>query len=178
MKVLQLNSHYNQGGAARIAAYIHRQLLADGVESYVAYGRGAISQEKNVWRFDRTWEIYLSALLSRLTGINGWFNRRATKRLIKRMEEIQPDVIHMHALHGYYLNFPMLFQYINEKKIPACGPSMIVMRLWEIADISLIATNGSRDAENVLMCMVIPRASSLTLQRGCGNARENFYNRG
>lgn len=118
MKVLQINSHYNQGGAARIAAYIHRQLLEEGVESYVAYGRGALSEDKNVWRFDHTWEIYLSALLSRLTGINGWFNRRATKRLIKRMEEIQPDVIHMHALHGYYLNFPMLFRYINEKKIP------------------------------------------------------------
>ena len=118
MKVLQINSHYNQGGAARIAAYIHRQLLAEGVESYVAYGRGKVSEEQNVYRFNRTWEIYLSALLSRLTGINGWFNRGATKRLLRLMKQIQPDVVHMHALHGYYLNWPLLFEYLNRQQIP------------------------------------------------------------
>lgn len=118
MKVLQINSHYNQGGAARIAAYIHRQLLAEGVESYVAYGRGKVSEEQNVYRFNRTWEIYLSALLSRLTGVNGWFNRGATKRLLRLMDRIQPDVVHMHALHGYYLNWPLLFGYLNQRRIP------------------------------------------------------------
>ena len=118
MKVLQINSHYNQGGAARIAAYIHRQLLADGVESYVAYGRGKVSEDTNVYRFNYTWEVYWSALMSRLTGINGWFNRGATKRLISIMKKMNPDVVHMHALHGYYLNWPMLFDYLNEHNIP------------------------------------------------------------
>ena len=47
MKILQINSHYNQGGAARIVACIHRQLLEEGEESYVAYGRGAGDEEKN-----------------------------------------------------------------------------------------------------------------------------------
>lgn len=118
MKVLQINSHYNQGGAARIAAYIHRELLAEGVESYVAYGRGKVWSEQNVYRFNRTWEIYLSALLSRLTGINGWFNRGATKRLLRLIKQIQPDVVHMHAMHGYYVNWPLLFGYLNKQQIP------------------------------------------------------------
>jgi len=118
MKVLQINSHYNQGGAARIAAYIHRQLLAEGVESYVAYGRGKVSEDVNVFRFNRTWEIYWSALMSRLTGINGWFNRGATRRLIRKMKQIHPDVVHLHAMHGYYVNWPMLFTYLNEQQIP------------------------------------------------------------
>lgn len=118
MKILQITSHYNHGGAARIAAYIHRQLLAEGVESYVAYGRGAISEDKNVFRFNRTWEVYWSALMSRLTGINGWFNRGATRRLIKQMKEIQPQVVHLHAIHGYYLHWPMLFDYLNRQQIP------------------------------------------------------------
>lgn len=118
MKVLQINSHYNQGGAARIAAYVHRQLMADGVESYVAYGRGAKSEDAHTFRFNTTPEVYASALLSRLTGLNGWFNRIATRRLIRFMKKWKPDVIHMHALHGYYLNFPMLFKYINKEQIP------------------------------------------------------------
>ena len=118
MKVLQINSHYNQGGAARIAAYIHRELLDSGVDSYVAYGRGIKTDAPQTFRFDTTPEIYLSALLSRLSGLNGWFNRLATRRLIRFMESWKPDVVHIHALHGYYVNFPMLFSYINEHQIP------------------------------------------------------------
>lgn len=117
MKILQINSHYNQGGAARIVACIHRQLLREGVESYVAYGRGQQSQEQNVYRFNHPLGIYASALFSRVTGLNGWSNRHATKRLIRFIDKIHPDIIHMHALHGYYLNFPMLFDYINSHNI-------------------------------------------------------------
>ena len=124
MRILQINSHYDQGGAARIVACIHRQLLADGEASYVAYGRGDIKpseadrQGKNVWRFNQPAEVYLSALTSRIIGIHGWSNTMATKRLLRFIDRIKPDVIHLHALHGYYLNFPMLFSYINEKEIP------------------------------------------------------------
>lgn len=118
MKVLQINSHYNQGGAARIVACIHRQLQQDGIESYVAYGRGHKVTEAGVYRFNHVPEIYWSALMSRLTGLNGWWNRMATKRLIKYIRQIKPDVIHLHALHGYYLNFGMLFRYLKEQDIP------------------------------------------------------------
>lgn len=123
MVILQINSHYNQGGAARIAACIHGQLLKEGQKSYVAYGRGKKIQEaeaaaQNLYCFDRPWEVYFSALVSRVIGINGWSNRAATRRLIAYMEKIRPDIVHLHALHGYYLNFPMLFGYLNEKQIP------------------------------------------------------------
>lgn len=146
MKILQINSHYNQGGAARIVACIHRQLLADGEDSYVAFGRGKKPEpakadiedkverkafstsevksykediaDKNVFKFGKSPEIYLSALISRAAGINGWSNRLATKRLIMLIDRIGPDLIHMHALHGYYLNLPLLFAYINKRNIP------------------------------------------------------------
>lgn len=118
MRILQINSHYNQGGAARIVACIHKQLLQDGQESYVAYGRGKKAQDENVYRFNCAPEIYISAFVSRLTGLNGWGNRMATKRLLKYIEKVNPDVIHMHALHGYYLNFGMLFTYLKKKNIP------------------------------------------------------------
>ena len=63
MKILQINSHYNQGGAARIVACIHRQLLEEGEESYVAYGRGAGDEEKNVISIDKKYEVYLLSLI-------------------------------------------------------------------------------------------------------------------
>lgn len=118
MKVLQINSHYDQGGAARIVATLHRQLLKKGIESYVAYGRGEISKEENVLSFGNTPGVYCSAFLSRFTGWNGYFNHIATGKLIKLMKKIQPDMIHMHVLHGYYINVPMLFRFINKHNIP------------------------------------------------------------
>lgn len=118
MKVLQINSHYDQGGAARIVATLHRQLLKKGIESYVAYGRGEISKEENVLSFGNTPGVYCSAFLSRFTGWNGYFNHIATRKLIKLMKKIQPDMIHMHVLHGYYINVPMLFRFINKHNIP------------------------------------------------------------
>lgn len=118
MKILQINSHYNQGGAARIVACIHRQLLANGEESYVAYGRGSRPTEENIYQFNKVPEIYFSALFSRVVGINGWCNRMATKRLIAFIDKVKPDIIHLHALHGYYLNFPVFFDYVNQKNIP------------------------------------------------------------
>ena len=118
MKILQINSHYDEGGAARIVACIHRQLLQEGQEAYVAYGRGMEGREKNVFRFNQTVEVYFSAFMSRITGLNGWWNRRATKRLLSYIERIQPDIIHLHALHGYYLNYQIFFDYINTKGIP------------------------------------------------------------
>ena len=118
MKILQINSHYDQGGAARIAACIHRELLRSGEESVVAYGRGAKGTDRNTFRFDTVPEIYLSALFSRLSGVNGWCNRLATGRLIRFMKRWKPDVVHLHALHGYYLNFPMLFAYLDRQRIP------------------------------------------------------------
>lgn len=118
MKVLQINSHYDQGGAARIVACIHRQLLEDGHESYVAYGRGKRPREQNVYQFNNLLDVYASAFVSRAAGIHGWSNKIATRRLHRFMDKIQPDIVHMHALHGYYINLPMFFEYINKHKIP------------------------------------------------------------
>ena len=118
MRILQINSHYNQGGAARIVACIHRQLKQDGIESYVAYGRGPKVAEEGVYRFNYVPEVYFSAFFSRFVGLNGWWNRLATRRLIKYIKKVNPDIIHMHAMHGYFLNFGMLFRFIKEQNLP------------------------------------------------------------
>lgn len=118
MRILQINSHYNQGGAARIVACIHTGLHQEGIEAYAAYGRGARVEDENVYQFGRVPEIYFSALASRLIGLNGWNNQSATRRLLRYIDRVRPDVLHLHTLHGYYLNFKMLFEYINSRRIP------------------------------------------------------------
>lgn len=118
MKILQISSHYSEGGAAGMAATLHRQLLIKGIDAYAVYGRGKGALEKGVYGFGNKPGVYISALLSHLTGWNGYFNHWATLKLIRLIKQIQPDMIHMHVLHGYYVNVPMLFHYINQNKIP------------------------------------------------------------
>ena len=63
---------------------------------------------------EKTWHM----TMARLTGLNGCFSVVATRRLIHRLKEFRPDVIHMHNLHGWFVNLPMLFRYIQKQDIP------------------------------------------------------------
>lgn len=52
------------------------------------------------------------------SGLQGRFAPVSTERLLKKMEGFQPDLIHLHNLHGDFLNLPMLFGYIKRHHIP------------------------------------------------------------
>lgn len=60
----------------------------------------------------------VNVLLSRITGLEGCFSRFLTKRLLRKIKTFNPDVIHLHNLHGSYINLPMLFRYIKKHNIP------------------------------------------------------------
>lgn len=115
MKVVQINCSAS-GSTGNIAKAIHRRLLNDGHESYIFYEAGNAT-EKNMFRIGNYFELHSHAVLSRNLGRQGYFSHFATVRLIRKLRSICPDVIHLHNLHGSYLNLPMLFRYL--KKSPA-----------------------------------------------------------
>ncbi len=55
--------------------------------------------------------------ISRIDGKDGFHYHSLTNKLIKELDTFKPDIIHIHNLHGYYLNVPLLFDYINKNKI-------------------------------------------------------------
>lgn len=116
MKIIQINSVPN-GSTGTIMLNIHNRLLADGIESYAIWGRGRKSNNNNEIYMNDNLGVYMHALYSRITGRCGYGSKRATKKLLLRFDEIKPDVIHLHNIHGYYINIEMLFNYIKEKKI-------------------------------------------------------------
>ena len=61
---------------------------------------------------------YLHALAARVFDCCGFLSRRATRKLIRQIEEVKPDVIQLHNLHGYYLNIPLLFDYLKQSGVP------------------------------------------------------------
>lgn len=60
----------------------------------------------------------INVALARITGFNGCFAWIETYKLLKKINEFKPDIIHLHNLHDSYINLPMLFSYIKEHKVP------------------------------------------------------------
>lgn len=89
-----------------------------GLDSYIAFGRGDNSSEEKAIKIGTRADIYWHGLVTRLTGKHGFSSTRATKEFLKEVDRLQPDLIHLHNIHGYYLNIELLFNYIREKEIP------------------------------------------------------------
>lgn len=60
----------------------------------------------------------VNVAFARITGYNGCFAWVETYKLLKKIDEFQPDIIHLHNLHDSYINLPMLFSYIKKHDIP------------------------------------------------------------
>ena len=100
------------GSTGGIMMKEHNELLAKGEESYAFWGRGREAQNDLEMKFAKKPEVYLDVLQTRLDGRAGFHSKTATKRLLKRLDEIKPDVVHLHNLHGYYVNIEMLFNWL------------------------------------------------------------------
>jgi glycosyltransferase involved in cell wall biosynthesis len=114
MKVLQINSVCGRGSTGRIVLDIHNALSTNGYKSYVAYGREKTKNCSNAIRIGRKIDIYTHVLKTRFFDKHGFGSKQATKDFIKKIEELDPDIIHLHNIHGYYINIKILFDYLKE----------------------------------------------------------------
>ena len=102
------------GSTGGIMMKEHRELLAAGEDSFAFWGRGRDAENDHEMRFASDFEVKADALQTRLDGKAGFHSKAATKRLLGRLDEIHPDVVHLHNLHGYYVNLEMLFEWLAE----------------------------------------------------------------
>ncbi len=117
MKVLLIDVNCKGSSTGKIVYDLYRRLMQEGHEAAVCYGRGKVVREENIYKFGLEWETYIHAGLARVTGLNGCFSWFSTRRLIKYIDSFQPDVVHIHELHAYFVNLKCLFQYLKHKKI-------------------------------------------------------------
>jgi putative colanic acid biosynthesis glycosyltransferase len=116
-KLLQINSVYNEGSTGRIVALIHDLAKRNGWDSYVAYGRGKKQNDTELFFFGNKIEFIFHLIKTRLWDSHGLGSDYSTKKLIRYIDNLQPDVIHFHNLHGYYVNVELLLNYLNTSKI-------------------------------------------------------------
>ena len=118
MKVLQINAIVNSGSTGRIAEDIGKVLIANGHESYIAYGRGMRPSNSQLIRIGNQKDILFHVLKTRLFDRHGFGSKKATIELIQAIDKIKPDVIGLHCIHGYYINIKVLFEFLQASKIP------------------------------------------------------------
>ena len=118
MKVLQVNTVFGSGSTGRIAKDLYDTLEANGHQCCVAYGRGNSLNGYNTVKIGNKLDIYAHVLKTRVFDLHGFGSKKATIDLINFIKSYNPDVIHLHNLHGYYINIEILFNYLSTLSIP------------------------------------------------------------
>jgi glycosyltransferase involved in cell wall biosynthesis len=120
MKVLQINTVYKEGGSTgRIVADLSDLLTENSIESFIAFGyEYKKTNDRNTYKIESIPNLKVSILKTRIFGRHGFYNVHDTNKLVKWIESVQPDVIHLHNLHNHYINVRILFEYIKKENLP------------------------------------------------------------
>ena len=105
----------------RIMQEIGQLAMSNGWESYIAYsyGRDGIKPcDSKLVPVGNKADVAWHGLVTRLTDRHGLASEGATRAFIREIERIQPDIIHIHNIHGYFLNYRVLFDYLAKCNTP------------------------------------------------------------
>lgn len=118
MKILRITTEINRSSIGRTTEQLGKLVLAEGWDSYIAYGRADGESESHKIKIGSKLSVYFHALLSRLFDLHGNGSYFATKKFIAKITQLKPDIIHLHDIHGYYININVLFRFLREAGIP------------------------------------------------------------
>ncbi len=116
--LFQINVVANFASTGRITEGIGNVAIASGYSSYIAYGQFANPSSSKLIQIGQKKDYLLHGVRSRIFDDHGFGSVTATRKLLRQMDEIQPDIVHLHNIHGYYLNYPLLFEYLKNKNLP------------------------------------------------------------
>ena len=118
-KIIQINTALNCGSHGRIVEQISRVAADRGFETTIVHGARYLnkSQFADIQTTTKNQELF-NGVRSLLFDAHGFGLKCATKSLIAKLKEIKPDIVHLHNIHGYYLNYKILFDYLAESGVP------------------------------------------------------------
>ena len=117
MKVVEINTVCGSGSTGRIAVDLANVLLAGGHACEIAYGHFDTDYEP-AYRIGTCLDGVIHKAGSRLLDRQGFFSRGATRKLIRHLRQTAPDIVHLHNIHGHYLNIDLLFRYLAQQRLP------------------------------------------------------------
>ncbi len=120
MKILQINAVYGVGSTGNITMDIANQLSQQGHQAYVMWAIKSKCTDDSIEliRIGNLIDHKIHAAFRRISGKQGWYSLRATKKACELILKISPDVVHLHNLHSNYINLPYLLDFLGKNNIP------------------------------------------------------------
>lgn len=119
MKVLFINSVCGFGSTGKIVVDLYNFCNNKGAQSLICYGRKNNNLKNiNSIKISNSFLTLINVLFARIFDNEGLNSHISTIKLIKIIEKNKPDIIHLNNIHGYYLNFKMLFNYLKKCETP------------------------------------------------------------
>lgn len=146
--VLRVNT-----STGRIMQEIGELAMQHGWRSCIAYSKGRDgikSCQSEVIPVGNKWSTIWHGLETRLFDRHGLASNEATRLFVKQIQELKPDVIHIHNIHGYFLNYQILFDFLAKSNIPV---------IWTVHDCWLYTGH----------CYYYSYAGCNKWQTGCGH---------
>ena len=115
MKVVQINATCGSGSTGKICTSISSILTENKIENYILYSSGNSDFPLGI-RYMSDRDVKNGALEARILGNYGFNSSKATKKLVEILDEIDPDIVHIHNIHGHNCNLSILFDYLKRQK--------------------------------------------------------------
>lgn len=116
--LLQVNVTANSGSTGKIAEQINQEAQKQGWKTYLAYGRNMQPCNSHLVKTGNMLQVYEHYAEHRLFDNDGLASRMGTKHLVNRIRVIAPDIIHLHNIHDHWINYRILFEYLNTLSTP------------------------------------------------------------
>lgn len=116
MKIVQINSVFGKGSTGKICLSIAELLKKEEIENCVLYSGVGVESPLGI-KYTKNKKTKLTALKSRVCGNFGFNSVRETTALIEKLEELSPELVHLHNIHSHDCNFEMLLSYLKDRQI-------------------------------------------------------------
>ncbi len=116
MRIVQINAFCGSGSTGKICVSVSKLLTENGIENYILYNNGISDYELSL-RCSTDFQIKAAALESRVMGNWGFEGKASTKLLLKELDRLKPDIVHLHNLHSHACNIEMLFGWLRENNV-------------------------------------------------------------
>lgn len=120
MRIVQINAAYKIGSTGKIMSDLNDVIVANGHEGYMVCAYSAVKDIPNLYVTEHVnYELAVrkNIFISRVTGTMGYRQKSVTKKMIEWIEKKKPDVVHLHNIHGDWLNIHVLFKYLKASNV-------------------------------------------------------------